>query len=892
MNPMIGQALGHYRIEAKLGEGGMGLVYRAFDTHLDRPVAIKILRADATSSPERKRRFVQEAKAASALNHPNIIHIYDISSSEGTDFIAMEFVAGKTLDQLIGKSGLPLKNTLKYSIQIADALARAHSAGIVHRDLKPANIIVGEDGRVKLLDFGLAKLTEPTDDSEGATATLTATDAPQTEEGSIVGTIAYMSPEQAEGKKVDARSDIFSFGSVLYEMVTGRRAFEGGSKLSTLSAILHKEPQPLVDLAPNLPAELEKIISRCLRKDPERRAQHAGDIKLALEELREESESGKLSPASQSAAAQAPARRSFPLAAILSGAAVLLAAAGAFLWMKRSPSAPAGTEWVQITNFADSVSQPALSPDGRMLTFIRGPKTFIGPGQVYIKMLPSGDPVQLTHDDLNKMSPAFSPDGSRIAYSTNTPPLGWDTWVVPVLGGDPRVWLPNAAGLVWCDRSKLLFSEIKEKPLHMGLVTAAENRTGERDLYLPAHQRGMAHRSYLSPDGKSILVVEMNERGDFDPCRLLPAEGNSPGKQVGPPDGECTFAAWSPHGEWMYFSSNAGGVFHTWRRRFPDGPLEQITSGPTEEEGIAMAADGRSFVTAVGERQSSVWVHDSQGDRQISVEGQAFQPKFTPDAKKLLYRVRTGSGSELWVAELGSNHTEPLLPGFPAGVSAGQGAVWSAGYDISPDGRQVVFFSRDREGKLRLWLTPLDRRTPPRQIPGVEGEQPVFGPSGEVFFRRIEGPSAFLYSVREDGSELRKVFETPVVDVFGVYPDHKWLLLGASSEGEVLLPTGGGAPLLTRLHPPDWLRWSGDGKHLFLVGVNGTRAKAYVLPLSRGEVLPSFALGKNLPSDPELAKLPGVRIIPVGDVVSGPTADIYAFVRESVHRNLYRIPLP
>jgi len=203
-----------------------------------------------------------------------------------------------------------------------------------------------------------------------------------------------------------------------------------------------------------------------------------------------------------------------------------------------------------------------------------------------------------------------------------------------------------------------------------------------------------------------------------------------------------------------------------------------------------------------------------------------------------------------------------------------------------------VFFSRDREGKLRLWLTPLDRRTPPRQIPGVEGEQPVFGPSGEVFFRRIEGPSAFLYSVREDGSELRKVFETPVVDVFGVYPDHKWLLLGASSEGEVLLPTGGGAPLLTRLHPPDWLRWSGDGKHLFLVGVNGTRAKAYVLPLSRGEVLPSFALGKNLPSDPELAKLPGVRIIPVGDVVSGPTADIYAFVRESVHRNLYRIPLP
>src|SRR5437870_457758 len=309
MDPMIGQSLGHYRIEAKLGEGGMGVVYRAFDTHLDRPVAIKILRADATSSPERKRRFVQEAKAASALNHPNIVHIYDISSSDGMDFIAMEFVAGKTLDQLIGKSGMPLKDTLKYSIQIADALARAHAAGIVHRDLKPANIIVAEDCHVKLLDFGLAKLTETAADSDSDTAMMTAQASPQTEEGTIVGTVAYMSPEQAEGRKIDARSDIFTFGSVLYEMVTGRRPFEGASRISTLSAILHKEPQPLGELAPNLPAELEKIVSRCLRKDPDRRPQHVGDIKLALEELRDDSESGKLSSAAKTGG-QAPARSS------------------------------------------------------------------------------------------------------------------------------------------------------------------------------------------------------------------------------------------------------------------------------------------------------------------------------------------------------------------------------------------------------------------------------------------------------------------------------------------------------------------------------------------------------------------------------------------------------
>src|SRR5262245_18352478 len=311
---MIGQTLGHYRIDTKLGEGGMGVVYRAFDTHLDRAVAIKVLRPDATASPDRKRRFVQEAKSASALNHPGIVHIYDIDSAnlpEGpTDFIAMEFVSGKTLDQYIGKSGLSLKDALKYGIQIADALARAHAAGIVHRDLKPANIIVADDGRVKLLDFGLAKLTEAIDgDPEGAAATMAAQGAPRTEEGAILGTVAYMSPEQAECRKVDGRSDIFSFGSVMYEMLTGRRAFEGTNKTSTLGAILHTEPKAASEISAGVPTELDKIIALCLRKDPERRAQCIADVNLALEELKEESESGLSGHVAAATAVRSPARR-------------------------------------------------------------------------------------------------------------------------------------------------------------------------------------------------------------------------------------------------------------------------------------------------------------------------------------------------------------------------------------------------------------------------------------------------------------------------------------------------------------------------------------------------------------------------------------------------------
>jgi eukaryotic-like serine/threonine-protein kinase len=280
---MIGKTLSHYRILEKLGEGGMGIVYKARDTHLDRFVAIKVLPAERVADPERKRRFVQEAKAASALNHPNIIHIYDIDQQDGVDFIAMECVMGKTLDQLTPRHGMRLNEALKTAVQMADALARAHAAGIVHRDLKPANIMVDEHGIVKVLDFGLAKLTETLPPGEDATLTA----KPSTEEGKIVGTVAYMSPEQAEGKKVDSRSDIFSFGSVLYEMLTGRRAFQGETKASTIAAILKEDPKPASQLTEALPKEFEQVITRCLRKDRERRTQHLDDVKLALLELKD-----------------------------------------------------------------------------------------------------------------------------------------------------------------------------------------------------------------------------------------------------------------------------------------------------------------------------------------------------------------------------------------------------------------------------------------------------------------------------------------------------------------------------------------------------------------------------------------------------------------------------
>jgi DNA-binding winged helix-turn-helix (wHTH) protein len=327
------------------------------------------------------------------------------------------------------------------------------------------------------------------------------------------------------------------------------------------------------------------------------------------------------------------------LAAITVGAVVMLAI-GAALWLRSTSRLPDRSQWIPLTKLPDAVSQPALSPDGRVLAFIRSDSSFIAQGQIYVKMLPDGQPVELTHDDLLKMSPVFSPDGGRIAYTTIDAQFNWDTWTVPTLRGEPQPWLRNASGLVWSGPHHVVFSKMR-KPPHMGVAVAEETRIDERDVYVPPIEPGMVHRSYPSPDGKWILLVEMGQDHTWVPCRLVPMDGTSLGHQVGPLRDACTFGAWSPDGKWMYFTSEAGGSNHIWRQRYPDGQVQQITSGPTEEEGIAMAPDGRSFVTAVTLANVSVWLHDAKGERQISLEGNAADPRFTPDGRKLCYRIVT-----------------------------------------------------------------------------------------------------------------------------------------------------------------------------------------------------------------------------------------------------------
>jgi hypothetical protein len=368
---LVGQVISHYQFLEKLGAGGMGDIYKAHDARLNRFVAVKVLSSANAGDPERRRRFIQEAQAASGLNHPNIITVHDIVNEPEGDYMVMEFVSGKTLVDLIPKGGLRPAQALKYGVQMADALSVAHAAGIVHRDLKPGNVMVTDSGLVKVLDFGLAKLTDRGPASHMGDNTQTIAEAPLTVEGSIIGTVSYMSPEQAQGKKVDTRSDIFSFGVVLYEMLTGARAFSGDSALSTLSAILRDEHKPMVQIAPDVPPQLELLITRCLRKNPDERWQSMKDVLAALGALKHESDSGQLYRSRIQAVEMTPRppapvqKKSSALLFVgLGGLVLLLAGAGAggWWWMKHHNVAPPPPVVIEVPAAPPPVVAPVEAP--------------------------------------------------------------------------------------------------------------------------------------------------------------------------------------------------------------------------------------------------------------------------------------------------------------------------------------------------------------------------------------------------------------------------------------------------------------------------------------------------------------------------------------------------
>jgi serine/threonine protein kinase len=874
-----GTVVGSYHIEAELGHGGMGVVYRALDTRLGRQVAIKFL-SSAVADAASRRRFQREAQTASSLSHPHILTVYDVGEFEGEQFLVTE-LAGGTLSEWQNGSH-DWREMVELMVGVADGLAVAHEAGILHRDIKPANILLTKSGYAKLADFGLAKVQEPqSNDSE------TRIGMTKTVPGLILGTVAYMSPEQASGRPVDARSDIFSFGILLYELVSGRMPFSGASTVDTMHAIIHAAPPPVPD---NVPAPLAMIVEKALEKSPGDRYQSMRDLVVDLRRLLRQSGEGSALTAARSTRIVAR-RRTAPL--WLGAAALIIAAAAAIGWRVGWPGSrqPLRVSYSAITNFSDSVVAPSLSPDGKILAFIRGENTFDGPGDIYVKMLPNGEPSQISHDPYRKMGPmTFTVDNSRVVFTSNT----LNTWSVPTLGGESTRVLNNASCMSWIkssesSRPRVLFTSMTGEGLHMGVFTANEDRSDQRTVYLPEDKSGMAHRAALSPDGQSVLVVEMDMTG-WRPCRLVPFDGASPGGPVGPSPSQCTDAAWSPDGKWMYLSVNTGGGYHIWRQRFPNGEPEQITSGATEEQGIAVDPDGTSILTSMGDRQSTLWVH--QGDtHQLTSEGFAYSPEFSADGKRLYYLQRTSQSrrfvsGELWTADLGSGKRERLL-----------GDELMDSYDISRDGTRAVFVRVDATGQSSVWEATLDGSAAPKQLSKLSAIRVLYGPADDVFFVGGEAPPLFLYRLLRSGGPPAKVIAKPANYVYAVSPDDKWVAAWVDLS-VAFYPVEGGAPRVVcpgcgtageeqRGVTPALVRWSSDGSRLYLHST--VTRTTYVVQLPAGSQAPS--LPERIFSIADAAKALGGQAIAEPRAFPSDDPNVYVFPKVSSHRNIYRVSL-
>jgi DNA-binding winged helix-turn-helix (wHTH) protein/Tol biopolymer transport system component len=549
-------------------------------------------------------------------------------------------------------------------------------------------------------------------------------------------------------------------------------------------------------------------------------------------------------------------------------------------WMRVSGqhAVTSPTEYQPLTDVADSATAPVLSPDGRMLAFIRNGSWLLGSGQVWLKVLPDGEYVRLTNAAGLLFAPTFTLDGTRVAYTVvDKRGESWDTWTIPVAGGEPTRLLPNASGLTYIGPHEVMYSQFKTG-IHLGVVTATDNRAGNRDIYWPAHERAMAHFSYLSPDRSSVLVVEMDGTGSFRQCRLVPFGGGSSGAPIGPVRGACIAAAWSPDGTWMYFAIGAAGHSHLWRQRFPDGEPQQITFGPTDEEGVFVAADGRSLLTSIGTEQDTLWLRNPQGERALTTEDSAYFPWLSADARRVYFMSANNSAKEVVLArmDVATGRRQMLLEDFNVNS-----------FDLDPNEQRVVY-TKVRNGVSQIWLAPLDGHAPPRPLIR-DGDQAQFG-GGRVYYRSLGQQVNYLHRIDLDGGHDTRVVQSPIVNFDAVSPDGSYVIVDK--------PIDGGLAAASLISMDDhnehmigkgWYqsRWSRDGKLLFVeIGKDGDPTMA-----GRTAVVRMGATGRPilpiLPAAPDAVVIPH----PEAGLSAGQDPSVYVYVKSELRRNIFRIPL-
>jgi eukaryotic-like serine/threonine-protein kinase len=798
----VGARIGRFEIVGPLGAGGMGEVYRARDPELLREVAIKVLAPAFSRDPDRRERFEREARAAASLNHPNIIAVHDVAMHGETAFIVTELLEGETLRERMRGRPLPARTAVDYGVQIASGLAAGHERGIIHRDIKPDNLFVTKDGRIKILDFGLARIIDPGFEDQ-ATATITVDGVPL---APVVGTAPYMSPEQAQGLRTDHRSDIFSFGVVLYEMLTGVSPFRRSTAAQTLSAILHDDPADLVGSG-TLPPAIERIVRHCLEKDPEHRFQNVRDLSFDLRNL---SDSAWVRTAKRPAW-RVSRRRVFRvlIALAIVGAAALGFATGQ-RWMSRMAFPPTQIPAVRrLTDLSGIEEFPSISPDRRQVAFTA---TVDGRRQVFVRLLAGGSPVQITHDAVDHESPRWAADANSLVYFSPAAPgqTQGAVWSVPALGGSPRRVIDSVGGADVSSTGYLTCFRLADGKIQ--LVAASLDGTGVQ--VIARFAAGYHLNPRWSPDGRWIAF----QRGDglrFD-IFVVSRSGGEP-RKITDDRNVISGITWLPDSSGLIYASSRGSTvpylppLALWHVALDDGAPRQITP-------------------------ADVWYEQPDVHRSGLLAAATMRMRF-----------------DLWEFPFGNTAAENV--GRARQLTRQTGQVLTP--TEAPDGNKIAFLS-DSGGHGNLWV--MSRQTGQlRQItfendPAVTVGIPVWSPDGQsIAFVSSKGHTGFdfgVWLVSPDGTNLRNLAKQGLGMAWS--PDGRWVYYAESSAGALYkIPASGGMPVKVQ---------SGPTRNV--VGLNGTTLYYIVeRPLLDGR--PELEIRAATPEDGPsraLARVPASRV--------------------------------